>query len=278
MVDTAGPQPSLRDLETAAFPQQHIRRRHADIPEDHFRRAVRHPVESEHRQRTAHLHAGRVHRHEDHRLLLVAVRIIGIRLSHEDADPAARIGRVGRVPFVAVDDVGIAVAPDRALDIGGVARRHGRLGHREAGADFAGKQRLEPLLLMRPRSVAREHFHVTGVRRAAVEDFRREMRPPHDLAQGCIFEIAEARAVIALGQEQVPQALRLRERLQLLDDRIDLPGAEFLRLAIMPFLVRIDVRVHEGEQPALQIDDPVGFFEDHYVSPSGLRASVDAGL
>jgi hypothetical protein len=45
------------------------------------------------------------------------VRVVRISLAHEDTNPAARIGRVGRIPFTAIDNVVIAVAHDRALDL-----------------------------------------------------------------------------------------------------------------------------------------------------------------
>jgi hypothetical protein len=53
--------------------------------------AVRRVVVAEHRQVAQDRHARRVARHEDHRLALVAVGIVGIALAHEDEDLAARI-------------------------------------------------------------------------------------------------------------------------------------------------------------------------------------------
>ena len=126
--------------------------------------------------------ARRVHRHQDHRLLLVAGRG-RIGLAHEDQDLAARIAGAGDPPLAAVDDVVVAVADDARLDVGRVRRGDVGLGHREARADLAGEQRLEPSPALLRRAVADQHFHVAGVGRRAVEDLGGERRPAHDLAE-----------------------------------------------------------------------------------------------
>jgi hypothetical protein len=46
--------------------------------------------------------------------------------------------------------------------------------------------------------------------RAAVEDLGREEAAPHDLAQRGVLEVGQARTVLGLWQEQVPQPLALR--------------------------------------------------------------------
>ena len=263
MVDAAGTEAALRNLEAAALAEQQVFLRHAHIGEDHFGGAVGHAVEAEDRQRTLDLDAGRVHRHEDHRLLLVAVRIARIALAHEDADLAARVGGVGRVPLVAVDDVVVAIAHDRALDIGRVGGGHRRLGHGETGADFARQQRLQPFLLVGFRAVALQHLHIAGVGRVTIEDLGRQMRAAHDFAERGVFEIGEAGAAVAVGQEEVPETLRLGERLQLLDDGINLPGPEFFHFAIVAGFVRVDVVVHEAFELALDFEDALGGRIEH---------------
>ena len=263
MMDTARAKTPLRDLKSAPLAEQHVGGGHAHVLEHDFGGAIGHAVEAEHRNRAKHFNARRVHRHQDHRLLAMAIRIVGIGLAHEDADLAARVGRVRRVPFAAVDDVMIAVANDRALDIGGVTGGDRRLGHGEAGADLAREQRLEPAILMLPRAIARQHFHVAGVGRRAIEQFRREMRAAHDLAERRVFEVGQTGAVFALRQEEIPQALLAGFRLQLLDDRIDFPGAELFRLAVVAFLVRIDVTVHERAKAMLQFDDFLALLIEH---------------
>src|SRR3546814_10465188 len=63
----------------------------------------------------------RVHRHREHRLLLVALGA-EVGLAHHDRDLAARVADSRRPPFAAVDDIIVAVALDPRLDIGRVGR------------------------------------------------------------------------------------------------------------------------------------------------------------
>lgn len=94
-------------------------------------------------------------------------------------------------------------------------------------------------------TVTRQHLHVSGVGRRAIEQLGREMRPPHDLAQRRVFKVGQAGAVLALGQEQVPETRLPGFGLQFLDDRENLPGPQILGLLIELVFVRIDVAVHE---------------------------------
>jgi hypothetical protein len=65
---------------------------------------------------------------------------------------------------------------------------------------------------------------------------------PHDLAERRVFDVAEPGAVLALGQEEVPQAPLARLGLQLFQDWRHLPaggtGAELVHEGL---LVRVDV-------------------------------------
>ena len=186
-------------------------------------------------------------------------RRVGVGLAHEDRDPAARIAGARDPPLAAVDDVVVAVAHDARLDVGRVRRSDVRLGHREARADLAGEQRLEPALLLLGGAVADQHFHVAGVGRRAVEDLGRERgRAAHDLAERRVLEVGQPGAVFALGQEQVPQPRGARLRLQLFDDRRRLPAIAVVDLAMKHRLVRIDVFVHERGEPCASVTRLVG--------------------
>ena len=162
--------------------------------------------------------AGRVHRHEDHRLAVVRVGV-GVGDAHEHRDLAARVERAAREPLVAVDHVVVAVALDAARDVGGVARRDPRLGHREARADLAVEQRLQPLLLLERRAELGEDLHVAGVGRRAVGRLAEQRRRAHHLAQRRVVEVREPGAVVGLGQEEVPEVALARLGLQLLHHR-----------------------------------------------------------
>src|SRR5262245_39282622 len=246
VVDAARAEAALGDLEAAPFTQEDVRRRHPDVLEKDFAVAVGRVVVAEYRQHAEHLDARRVARHQDHRLLLVAVGVLRVGLTHEDEDLATRVADARAPPLVAVDHVGVALADDRRLDVGRIGRRDLRLGHDERRADLALEQRLEPLLLLCLGAVALDRLHVAGIRRRAVERLGSDGRAAHDLAERRVLEVGEPRAALALRQEEIPEAALARIGLQLFHDRRDLPsrGRRF-ELVVEDLLVRIDVLGHE---------------------------------
>ena len=180
MVDAARPEADLADLEAAPLAQQDVLLRHADVGELDMHVAARRVVGAEDMHRPKHLHAGRVHRHEDLRLLQVGGRIRA-RLDHGDHDLAARIASVRDVVFLAVDDPLIALKHGAGGDVLGIRRRNVRLCHRIGRTDLTGQQRLKPFVFLLRRTDALEHFHVARVRRRAVQRFGSEVA----LAQLC---------------------------------------------------------------------------------------------
>src|ERR1700738_395183 len=99
-------------------------------------------------------------------------------------------------------------------------------------------------------AVTREHLHIASVRRRAIEEFRREMRAPHDFTQRRVFEVSQAGAVDALWKEQIPKPFAPGFWFQFLNNRIDLPRTELLGFIVEALLVRIDVPVHKGLKAA----------------------------
>ena len=262
VVDPARPEPALCDLETAPLAQQDAGNRHPHILEVHLDVAMRRVVVAEHGQRPHDPHALGVGRDQHHALLRVPRRF-RIGLAHGDVDRAARVGGAGNPPLVAVDHVVVAVAFDPGRDVGRVRRGDVGLGHGERRTDLAFQQRLEPARLVFFRAVAGNGLHVAGVGRRAVEDFGRPWHPAHDLGQRRVFLVGQAGARITGGrravdrQEQVPQAGRAGLELELLDRLQRGPalaglgvGRQFLLVIL---LGRIDVVVHELEQPGLQL-------------------------
>src|SRR5207245_9708583 len=160
--DAARTQAALGDLEGATLAQQDVRGRYADVLEDHFAVAVGRVVVTEYGQHAEHLDARRVAGHQDHRLLLVAIRVLRVGLAHEDENLAARVADARAPPLVAVDDVGVAVADARRLDVRGIRRGHFRLGHDERRANLALDQRRRPLLPLRRGAVAFDRLLVAG--------------------------------------------------------------------------------------------------------------------
>ncbi len=229
VMDAAGTEAALRDLETAALAEQDVFSGNADVFEQHLGMAVRRVVEAEHGKHLLDGDAGGVERHQDLRLLLMP-RGVGIGLAHQDRDLAAGIAVARRPPFTAVDDVVIAVACDRGFDVGGVRRGDRGFGHQEGGADLAVHQRLQPFALLLLAGIAHEHFHVAGIRRRAVEHFGGEGDVAHFLRQRRVFQVAQSRAaefiVLMRGRrhEHVPEAFGLRLLLEVFENRDHLPA------------------------------------------------------
>ena len=71
VVDAARAEAQLRDLEAAPLAEEDVVLRHAHVGEAEVHVAVRRVVVAEHVHRAEDLDAGRVHRHEDLRLLEV---------------------------------------------------------------------------------------------------------------------------------------------------------------------------------------------------------------
>src|SRR5436190_14228694 len=104
MVNSARTEATLGDFEAAAFAEQDVRGRDADVFKQNLCVAVRGVVVAEDGEESLDREAGRVHGHEDHRLLLVG----GggwVGLAHEDANFAARVAGTRGPPLAAVNDV-----------------------------------------------------------------------------------------------------------------------------------------------------------------------------
>ncbi|MCY1425178.1 hypothetical protein D9M71_409610 [compost metagenome] len=203
VVDAARAEAALGDLEATALAQQHVLVGHAHVLEQHFSVAMGGVVVTEYRQRAEDLHAGSVSGHQDHRVLLVA-RCVRVGQAHEDHHLAARVAGTGGPPFAAVDDPLVTLAHGAGFHVGGIGRRHARLGHGEGRTDLATQQRFQPPALLFFVAVAHQHFHVAGIRRGAVERLRSQQGTPHDLGQRCVFHVGQAGAVFGFRQEQVP--------------------------------------------------------------------------
>ncbi len=274
-MDAARPEPPLRDLETAALAEQDVAHRHAHVLVHDLAMAVRRVVEAEHRQHALDRDAGHIPRHQDHRLLLVAVGIVRGGLAHEDDDLAARVADARRPPLAAVDHVVVAVALDRRLDVGGVRRRDIGLRHGEARADFPLQQRRQPLLLLGLGAVELERLHVAGVGRRAVEHLGRPVDAPHDLAQMRVVEVRQPGAALGVREEQVPQPGGARLGLQGLDDRHRLPAVGgAVELVPVDLLVGVDLGIHERLQALRQPFDLVARIEAHRLLPLVRAATL----
>ena len=224
MVDAAGSEAALRDLETTSLSQQHVLERHADVLEEDLHVALGSVVLAEGQHRPQQGDAWRVHRHEQLRLLLVD-RTIRPGLTHEDHDLAVQRARARAPPLGTVDHVLAArlVPGDRDANVGRIARGDGGFRHGEARADAPLEQRQQPAPPLLRVGVPREHLHVARVGARAVARHRGELgvaARAHDLADLGVLPVRQPAANDTLvdasdrrrvhRQEEVPQALRLR--------------------------------------------------------------------
>src|SRR3954454_7867417 len=74
VVHPAWAEPALGDLEAASFAEQNAGRWYADVFKHNFRVTMRSMIVAKDGQHSLDLDARRIHRYEDHRLLLVAGR------------------------------------------------------------------------------------------------------------------------------------------------------------------------------------------------------------
>jgi hypothetical protein len=102
VVDAAGTQTALDDLEAAPFAQHELRCRHPDVVEADVAVAVRGVVVAVHVQHAVDGDAGKAGRYQDDGLLPVGVRVARVRLAHGEVELAAGIPSAGRPPFLIV--------------------------------------------------------------------------------------------------------------------------------------------------------------------------------
>jgi len=200
-----GTQPGLRDGEAGTFFMNQIGARHAYVAQQHLAVAAWKMV-IHHRNIAHDGETRRIERHDHHALAPIG-RGIGVGDAHDDRKFAQRMRGAGDKPFASVDDVFIAVAANRQLDIRRIGRRDIGFAHREAGTDGAVQQRREPAFALLLRREHLQQFHVAGVRRAAVESFRSPVHAPHDFGERCVLEIGQPllRFVrIERRQEEIP--------------------------------------------------------------------------
>ena len=91
---------------------------------------------------------------------------------------------------------------------------------------------------------------------------------PRISASGAYSSVRQARPVLGVGQEQVPEAAPARLLLELLHDRrVHVRGVGRAHVVDVGLLGGVDVLVHEGEQPLLEVLDALAGLEVHAPSP-----------
>ncbi len=232
-------------------------------------------VEEPHRlEHSLDLHAGRVQRHEHHRVLVVAV---GARVgeAHEDECLAVGVPDAGAPPLAPVEHDLVALEHGGGLHVCRVRGRHVGLGHTEGGADAPVQQRLEPALALLRGAKVQQHLHIAAVRRVAVAHLRRDQRAAHALGERRVLDVGEAGAVALIGEEQVPQAFLLGLRLELVDhSQHDPRVAAREQLAVIRLLTRSYLSLLKGDQARQQLLRAIGVLEIHCAQDTALEAFV----
>ena len=276
MVHASRSQTTLGDLEALALAVDQMAERHPRVLEGDFGMTIGGVVETEQLQRPNDAHAGGIPRHDHHRVARVRLGL-GIGLAHDNEEFAARIHGAGGPPFAPADAVVIAVAEDAAADVGGVRRSDIGFGHGEAGADLAGQQRFQPLPLLEFVAVQMQYFHVAGIGCRAVEDLRSNQRTAHDLGHAGVIEIAQAGAVAAVGQEQIPQSGGPGLALHLLHGRGNLPALPWLGDGGQVFaLSRFHYLAHEAQQTFVDFPGAGGQIEHASLLDQAQAVSLSA--
>jgi hypothetical protein len=104
VVDAARAKTALDDFEATALAKDHIAGRHAHVLKGNMAVAVRCVVEAEDGQHTVDGDTGDVVGHEDDGLLLVFVGVLGVGLTKNDEDLAARVTNARGPPFLRNDE------------------------------------------------------------------------------------------------------------------------------------------------------------------------------
>ena len=101
---------------------------------------------------------------------------------------------------------------------------------------------------------------VSGAEQLKISDAHEN--PAHDLGQRRVFEIGDPGAMIP-GQEQIPEPFAAGATFQFFQDGRSVMPMPVLHLLRVERFDRIDVPVHEGRQPRLQLGGPRTVLEIH---------------
>ena len=210
MMDAAGPEAALRDLEAAALAEQHVGGGDAHAAEHQFGVAERRMLVAVDRQRRARP-SGRARPSARGSSIAACVWApLEIALAHHDRDLAGRRHRAGDPPFAAVDHIVVAVAADRGLDIGGVGGGDARARSSRSRSGFrrrAAASASAPSAPALPNSDRISMLPTSGALQLKTSGAASER--PRISQRWRVFVVGEAGALGAVVVEQVPQARAL---------------------------------------------------------------------
>lgn len=221
VVNATWSQTTLDNLKASSLAENHCAHRNSHVGKGQVSVAMGCVIVSVDLEHALDFDARRVDRHQQHRLLLIRILVVLIRLSHDNVDLATRITGSARPPLLPIEHVFVAVASNVQLNIGRIRRSHLRLRHEESRSNLALHQRFQPLLLLGIVAILGQHLHVARVGSRAVTRLGRAARPTKPFGHDAILEIRPARRfpVVALGQEHVPETQLLGLVLELFHHR-----------------------------------------------------------
>jgi len=181
VVNARWAKPGLADAESLAFAAQQVARGDTHPGEQDLAVGRNGVAPTEDGEVAQHGHAWRIAGHDDD---AVAPGARGIRAgdAHDEQETALRMVGARGEPFVAVNDVAVAVAADAGCDVAGVGGGDVRLGHGEGGVELGAEQRVQPAAPLLRRAEAKQHLHVGNIGRVAVEDLGTERVNDFDTA------------------------------------------------------------------------------------------------
>ncbi len=130
-------------------------------------------------------------------------RSLGVCDGHADGEGSAV--RRGSVPFLAVDDVIVAVLDRCSVHHDRIGAGHFHLGHGKAAADPALHQRPQVFFLLFLGAEFVKDLHIARVRRLAVEGIMPDGCPAQSLRHQAVFHQIKAHAAVLLGLIGRPQ-------------------------------------------------------------------------
>ena len=208
MVDSTWAQTSLGNLKTTTGTQDNVVLGNSNIIKLDAHVAMRCVNIVKHRQWTDDFYSGRVHRHQNLRLLKM-LRSLEISLHHANHDLTSRITCATGPVLLSIDDPLVTLEHRMRANIGRIRRSDIGLGHAKAGTNLAVHEWLKPLLLLSLSPVFVDDFHVARVGGTAVENLGANVRATPFLREVSVLDSIEASTVI-IGQEEVPKPLGSR--------------------------------------------------------------------
>jgi hypothetical protein len=100
VVDTPRSHSALHDFEAASFSEDNVLGWHTHVLEDQVCVSVGRVVVAVDREHALNFNAGGIGWHNDDRLLLVPVRMVGIGLAQHNVDLASWVSGAGNPPFL----------------------------------------------------------------------------------------------------------------------------------------------------------------------------------